>query len=43
MKLEGKYKFEATQERVWEVFTNPRHLERKERGTLLTNCTNLLL
>jgi carbon monoxide dehydrogenase subunit G len=32
MKLEGKYKFEATQERVWEVFTNPRHLERAIPG-----------
>ena len=27
MKLEGNYKFKAPQEKVWEVLTNPRHLE----------------
>ena len=27
MKLEGTYKFNAAQEKVWEVLTNPRHLD----------------
>lgn len=32
MKLEGTYKFNATQEKVWEVLTNPRHLEKAIPG-----------
>jgi len=32
MRLEGKYKFDASQERVWEVLTNPRHLEKAIPG-----------
>ena len=32
MKLEGTYKYNATQEKVWEVLTNPRHLEKAIPG-----------
>lgn len=32
MKLAGTYKFNATQEKVWEVLTNPRHLEKAIPG-----------
>jgi len=32
MKLEGTYKFNAAQEKVWEVLTNPRHLEKAIPG-----------
>ena len=32
MKLEGKYKFDATQQEVWEVLTDPRHLEKAIPG-----------
>ncbi len=32
MKLEGTYKFKASQENVWEVLTNPRHLEKAIPG-----------
>jgi uncharacterized protein len=32
MKLEGKYVFEATQKQVWELFTNPKHLEKAIPG-----------
>ena len=32
MKVEGTYKFNATQERVWEVLTNPRYLEKAIPG-----------
>jgi carbon monoxide dehydrogenase subunit G len=32
MKLEGTYKFNAAQETVWEVLTNPRHLEKAIPG-----------
>lgn len=32
MKVEGKHKFEASQEQVWEVLTNPRHLEKAIPG-----------
>ncbi|HEA69148.1 hypothetical protein LCGC14_2037300 [marine sediment metagenome] len=32
MKLEGTYKFKASQEKVWEVLTNPRHLEKAIPG-----------
>ncbi len=32
MKLEGTFRFEASPERVWEVFTDPRHLEKAIPG-----------
>jgi len=32
MKLQGTYKFKASQEKVWEVLTNPRHLEKAIPG-----------
>jgi carbon monoxide dehydrogenase subunit G len=32
MKLEGTYKFNADQEKVWEVLTDPRHLEKAIPG-----------
>ena len=32
MKLEGTYKFKAPQEKVWEVLTHPRHLEKAIPG-----------
>ena len=32
MKLEGTYKFKAAQEKVWEVLTHPRHLEKAIPG-----------
>jgi hypothetical protein len=32
MKLEGTYKFNAPQEKVWEALTNPRHLEKAIPG-----------
>lgn len=32
MKLEGTYKFDSAQEKVWEVLTNPRHLEKAIPG-----------
>lgn len=32
MKLEGKYKFDAGQEQVWEIFTDPRYLEKTLPG-----------
>lgn len=32
MRLEGKYKFEASQDQVWEVLTDPRHLEKAIPG-----------
>jgi uncharacterized protein len=32
MRLEGKYKFDASQEKVWEVLTNPKHLEKAIPG-----------
>ncbi len=32
MKLEGKHTFQATQDRVWDLLTNPRHLEKALPG-----------
>jgi len=32
MKLEGSYKFDASLEKVWEAFTNPRCLEKTIPG-----------
>jgi carbon monoxide dehydrogenase subunit G len=32
MKLEGTYRFEASPELVWEVFTDPRHLKKAIPG-----------
>ena len=32
MKIEGKYKFDATQQEVWEIFTDPRYLEKTLPG-----------
>ena len=32
MKLEGKYTFQASQEQVWELFTNPKHLKKALPG-----------
>ena len=32
MKLEGKYKFEASQQKVWEAFTNPQALQKAIPG-----------
>jgi carbon monoxide dehydrogenase subunit G len=32
MKLEGKYKFEASQQKVWEAFTNPAILQQAIPG-----------
>lgn len=32
MKLEGKYTFKATSERLWELFTDPKYLEKAIPG-----------
>ena len=32
MKLEGKYTYEASQQVVWDLFNNPRHLEKAIPG-----------
>ena len=32
MKLEGTYRFNTAQEKVWEVLTNPKHLEKAIPG-----------
>ncbi len=32
MKLDGKHTFHATQEQVWDLLTNPRHLEKALPG-----------
>jgi carbon monoxide dehydrogenase subunit G len=32
MKLEGKFRFDATQQEVWDIFTDPRYLEKALPG-----------